>query len=88
MPRDKLAKSWLTEKVEQTQNQLLWHNWNIWLSTKYLQVTEECLVGAPATAEEDNHKWRVPFRLPKTIEHFEVRLGPPGGDKVYFYSYL
>ena len=53
-----------------------------------MQVTEECLVGAPATAEEDNPKWRVPFRLPKTIEHFEVRLGPPGGDKVYFFSYL
>ena len=31
-------------------------------------------------------KWRVPFRLPKTIEHFEVRLGPPGGDKVYLFG--
>ena len=63
-----------------------------WLkSTKYKteihfllcsQHTEECLAGAPATSEEDTFKWRVPFRLPKTIHNFEVRLGPPGGDKV------
>ena len=35
-------------------------------------------------SEEDNFKWRVPFRLPKTIHNFEVRLGPPGGEKVRY----
>ena len=47
-----------------------------------LQAGEECLAGAPGTTEQSAVKWRVPFRMRKTAKHFEVRLGPPGGDKV------
>ena len=32
--------------------------------------------------DEDTFKWRVPFRMGKNVHKFEVRLGPPGGDKV------
>ena len=56
--------------------------WKLKIIFFCFQHTEECLAGAPATSEEDTFKWRVPFRLPKTIHNFEVRLGPPGGDKV------
>ena len=48
-----------------------------------LQVAEECLAGAPGTTEQSATKWRVPFRMRKEVQHFEVRLGPPGGDKGY-----
>ena len=34
------------------------------------------------TTEQSSVKWRVPFRMRKTTRNFEVRLGPPGGDKV------
>ena len=45
-------------------------------------MSEECLAGAPVTTEQSSVKWRVPFRMRKTTRNFEVRLGPPGGDKV------
>ena len=49
---------------------------------RVLQGGEECLAGAPGTTEQSTVKWRVPFRMRKSAKHFEVRLGPPGGDKV------
>ena len=39
------------------------------------------MAGAPVTTEESSVKWKVPFRM-KKMQNFEVRLGPPGGDKV------
>jgi len=30
-----------------------------------------------------NFKWRVPFKIRSRVHNFEVRLGPPGGDKGY-----
>ena len=48
-----------------------------------MQVAEECLAGVPAGAgEEAGSVWRVPLRINRNTRHFEVRLGPPGGDKV------
>ena len=47
-----------------------------------IQAAEECLAGTAGTTEQSTVKWRVPFRMRKTAKHFEVRLGPPGGDKV------
>ena len=47
------------------------------------KVAEECLAGVPAGAgEEAGSVWRVPLRINRNTRHFEVRLGPPGGDKV------
>ena len=50
------------------------------------------MVGATQTMDEDTFKWRVPFRMGKNVHKFEVRLGPPGGDKVggklFSYGYL
>ena len=51
-----------------------------------IQAAEECLAGTAGTTEQSAVKWRVPFRMRKTAKHFEVRLGPPGGDKVRIYS--
>ena len=46
-------------------------------------MAEECLAGVPAGAgEEAGSVWRVPLRINRNTRHFEVRLGPPGGDKV------
>ena len=53
-----------------------------WFTVSTVQAAEECLAGTPGTTEQSTVKWRVPFRMRKTAKHFEVRLGPPGGDKV------
>ena len=40
------------------------------------------MVGVTTSMDEDTVRWKVPFRLSKKLHNFEVRLGPPGGDKV------
>merc|ERR1719471_630166 len=47
------------------------------------EVGEECLAGLTATTDESELRWKVPFKTRKEQRNFEVRLGPPGGDKGY-----
>ena len=37
-----------------------------------------------ATTDESELRWKVPFKTRKEQRNFEVRLGPPGGDKVSY----
>jgi len=45
--------------------------------------SSDCFNALPSDDSDNIVKWKVPFNLNSRVRKFEVRLGPPGGDKGY-----
>ena len=74
--------------IKITQSGLNWAelslviNSNKWQKINHFQQAQKCFE-AVQPDPGPNFKWRVPFKIRPTVHNFDVRLGPPGGDKGY-----